>query len=561
MPMDPDAPHSPHAWPLRDPQLPVGYGGGGAPLVDSMTAQERPRFTRRGNPIVPPDPGTPGSRLLAILAAVLLAGIVIVWQNMGPDRQQDLINAPPTPPAAQAADEPAPGGMTDLMARAFLRLRPFLSQSPAADRQSLVEQVETTAAGDADRVRVIIMAADLVGHDAALERINQLRTDLLAREYPPEDPAEPPADSETNAGSEADGTAALNRDLLRAELDALEVIYTAGPDALAPAARDQLAARYGALGAFALTTGQPESARTAAIGGPWAVIILGLAILTLMGSALLVGFGLLAWGIVWYANPRTIMRCERPTPGGSVMLETYALFVGGFALLSIGSTIAEAHAPDPVRDLVIAFGLPAQWLLLLAALWPLARGMSARDWRQAMGITRGQGVAREMVCGLLAYLASLPLYFLGVSVTFFLMQAWKVIKEKYLNAGGNGEPVAPPEYPIVELVGSADLVTLILVFTLATVWAPVAEELIFRGALFRHFRARVHWTLAALGTAVLFAYMHAYGPLLVAPLIALGFMFAFMREWRGSIIAPMTAHFLHNFTLITLMIIAFQIIG
>src|SRR5690606_17556969 len=100
MPMDPAAPHSPHARPLRDPQLPVGYGGGGAPLVDSMTAQERPRFTRRGNPIVPPDPGTPGSRLLAILAAVLLAGIVIVWQNMGPDRQQDLINAPPTPPAA-----------------------------------------------------------------------------------------------------------------------------------------------------------------------------------------------------------------------------------------------------------------------------------------------------------------------------------------------------------------------------------------------------------------------------------------------------------------------------
>jgi membrane protease YdiL (CAAX protease family) len=29
-------------------------------------------------------------------------------------------------------------------------------------------------------------------------------------------------------------------------------------------------------------------------------------------------------------------------------------------------------------------------------------------------------------------------------------------------------------------------------------------------------------------------------------------MFAFMREWRGSIIAPMTAHFLHNFTMLTI---------
>lgn len=557
MPMDPDAPHTPYARPLRDPQLPVGYGGGGAPLVDSMTAQDRPRFTRRGNPIVPPDPGTPGSRLLAILAAVLLAGVVIVWQNMGPDRQQDLINAPPMPPAAaQAADEPAPGGMTDVMARAFLRLRTYLAQSSVNERRGLVDQVETTVAGDADRVRMVIMAADFLGPDAALERINELRTDLLAREAPPHPDAGPDAGADTPANAETDPNARTHRDLLRAELDALETIYTDGPDALAPAARDQLAARYGTLGEFALTTGQPDSARTAAIGGPWPVLFLGLGIMLLIGSSLLVGFVLLVWGFIWISDRRTIMRCEKPLPGGSVMLETYALFVGGFAVLSIGSTIAEAHAPDPVRDLIVLLHLPAQWLLMLTVLWPLVRGMTGRAWRQAMGITRGQGVGREMACGLLAYLASVPVYFLGVAVSVVLMFAWNALK-----TGGSGEPAPPPENPIVELIGSADLVTLILIFTLATVWAPVTEELIFRGALFRHFRGRVHWTLAALGSAVLFAYMHAYGPLMVAPLVALGFMFAFMREWRGSIIAPMTAHFLHNFTLITLMIIAFQIIG
>jgi membrane protease YdiL (CAAX protease family) len=553
MPMDPDAPHPPHARPLRDPQLPVGYGGGGAPLVDSMTAHERPRFTRRGNPIVPSDPGSPGSRILAILAAILLAGIVIVWQNMGPDRQQDLINAPPAPPAAaQAADEPAPGGMTDLMARAFLRLRTFLSPSPETDRRSLVDQVESTAAGDADRVRVIIMAADFLGHDAALERIEDLRTDLLAREAPPE--ADTPA--ETQAETQTDLNAPTHRDLLRTELDALETIYTDGPDALEPVARDQLAARYGTLGEFALTAGRPESERTAAIGGPWPILMLGLGVMLLIGTGLLVGFVLLIWGIVWYASPRTVMRGENPAPGGSIMLETYALFVGGFALLSIGSTIAEAHASGPVRDLVIALHLPAQWLLMLTVLWPLVRGMTARHWRQAMGLHRGQGVAREMACGLLVYLASIPLYFLGVALSVFLMIAWN-----YLKTGGSTEPAPPPENPIIDLVGSGDPLILVLIFTLATVWAPVTEELIFRGALFRHFRGRVHWTLAALGSAVLFAYMHAYGPLMVAPLIALGFMFAFMREWRGSIIAPMTAHFLHNFTLLTVVIIAFQVIG
>ena len=47
---------------------------------------------------------------------------------------------------------------------------------------------------------------------------------------------------------------------------------------------------------------------------------------------------------------------------------------------------------------------------------------------------------------------------------------------------------------------------------------------------------------------------------MVAPLISLGFMFAFMREWRGSLIAPITAHFIHNFSLITFMIIFVQLI-
>ena len=68
-------------------------------------------------------------------------------------------------------------------------------------------------------------------------------------------------------------------------------------------------------------------------------------------------------------------------------------------------------------------------------------------------------------------------------------------------------------------------------------------------------RGRLHWALAAFFTAVLFAYMHSYGPLMVAPLIALGFMFAFMRQWRGSLIAPITAHFIHNASLVGFMIV------
>jgi membrane protease YdiL (CAAX protease family) len=38
---------------------------------------------------------------------------------------------------------------------------------------------------------------------------------------------------------------------------------------------------------------------------------------------------------------------------------------------------------------------------------------------------------------------------------------------------------------------------------------------------------------------------------MLLPVITLGAMFAFMREWRGSIIGPMVAHGMHNAFIIT----------
>jgi hypothetical protein len=101
---------------------------------------------------------------------------------------------------------------------------------------------------------------------------------------------------------------------------------------------------------------------------------------------------------------------------------------------------------------------------------------------------------------------------------------------------------------VIDIVSQADPVVLFLIFLLATVWAPLTEELVFRGALYRWFRGRLVWPLSAFLVGLLFAFMHSYGPLMVSPLVALGFMFSFMREWRGSIIACMTAHFIHNFS-------------
>jgi membrane protease YdiL (CAAX protease family) len=40
----------------------------------------------------------------------------------------------------------------------------------------------------------------------------------------------------------------------------------------------------------------------------------------------------------------------------------------------------------------------------------------------------------------------------------------------------------------------------------------------------------------------------------------LGFGFALMREWRGSLIAPIVAHFMHNATVFTILLLLFSVL-
>lgn len=87
-----------------------------------------------------------------------------------------------------------------------------------------------------------------------------------------------------------------------------------------------------------------------------------------------------------------------------------------------------------------------------------------------------------------------------------------------------------PSETIFEIIGAPPL-ELILFFSLAVVWAPSARNssseapstgTSARGGACRWPRSRA---------ATLFGFMHGYGPLFVFPLIALGTVFAMMREW------------------------------
>jgi membrane protease YdiL (CAAX protease family) len=462
----------------------------------------------------PVDPGTPRSRALALLAALLLGGVLLVVQNAGP--VANIFEPGPTADelGEQAAAEvapPSPAEPFTLSARFAVQAQnahPIIAGEPEATMRTL----DAWALSPADRVRAAVVAGELLSADRAIERLESLREPLA-------------------------GTP------LRPDVEDLLAVYTEGPDALGEDDADRLRAHHGFFGEVALTHGLDDTdPRRAPLVTGGARLF---ALLSVIGLGLLVvgvlGFVAFIAAIVLLSMRKLKSGLGPVEAGGSVFLEAFALFAGGFLLLMVGLEPISRVVQDETWMTVIQ--VCAQWMLLVCPLWPLIRGMKWDAFSRAIGWHRGRGVFREIGAGIVGYLAGLPLLALGIGITLGLVALVTVFRL----AAGLGEP-PPPDNPLFDLATSNNPVILLLFFGLATVWAPVCEEAIFRGALYRHLRGRAGIVVSAIASAFIFGLCHAYGPILVFPVVMLGVTFALMREWRGSLIAPMTAHALHNAT-------------
>ncbi len=79
----------------------------------------------------------------------------------------------------------------------------------------------------------------------------------------------------------------------------------------------------------------------------------------------------------------------------------------------------------------------------------------------------------------------------------------------------------------------------------AAVLAPIAEESIFRGVLFRALYQRGHRAIAWIGTSLLFALIH-FNLAAFFPLVFLALVFAWLYHRTGNLLASMAGHFLFN---------------
>ncbi|MFN3167131.1 MAG: lysostaphin resistance A-like protein [Phycisphaeraceae bacterium] len=369
----------------------------------------------------------------------------------------------------------------------------------SSDPQGLMDNVWATVQTPADHVRYVIIYAEVYpSPDDALWVIDHMREN--ASEY------------ELSEQEQKD-------------LDALETIYTG--NAISGEARQRLLDRHQWFGEIATTYNQPEQSddyRSPRSSGT-TVLVIGVLIVLFAGLVLLAGIGMCVLAIVLAAQRKFRLRFRafpdaRETP---MLAESIAIFLGVFAITGM-MTVYFVHQgrADPAL-----LGLA---LITLCPLIPFCYRVGWRRFCQLVGLHRGEGFFKEVGCGVLGYLAGIPLIVLGFVVSIVLALVFPVELEN----------------PVLDPLSGAGPLGLTLIVLLLVGWAPLVEETLFRGLFFSHCRRWMAWPIAASVTGVVFAAIHPQWVWFIPGLASVGFVLALIREWRDSIIGSMAAHALHN---------------
>ena len=103
--------------------------------------------------------------------------------------------------------------------------------------------------------------------------------------------------------------------------------------------------------------------------------------------------------------------------------------------------------------------------------------------------------------------------------------------------------------------GQIELLTTIVE---VVVLAPIFEEIIFRGMVFSTMRAKFGFTVSMIGSALVFALMHGYGPIAFLSVFWSGLLWAWIYERTGSVIPGICAHATNNGLVVSLLVAIFR---
>ena len=476
-------------------------------------------------PPVQPAPARPKKEPTGLLGwtILFLCCVAMIGQRLledqgpvpGPSKRASAVGA-----SANPGDSPSV--QLQLVGRCLVGLKLMGGAAPApksSAANAAIGNLSDAAKTNLDKLRAAMVEGELSGPDAARKELDDLEAD--------KDLAD---DLKTDAG--------IVRKLLEGD--------SAAASSATPEERKRLTDRHRWFAKVALTRGLPSSDPLRAeveSSARNSMTVLGVFAFTAI-SGMLVGFALMVVAIIRLAigsakrrfNPRPDM----PRRHRVALLEGAAMMLSGFLIIP--------YIAGFVQNVTgLNLGWAMIWLVLPLGLWPLARGMSFAELRSAIGWHTGAGwntpvnVLREIGCGIAGFVAGLPIVLVGLLITATLVVVTK----------------ASPSHPAVEKTGDLksawDGARLLL---LACVWAPVVEETLFRGLLYTYLRGWLGCFLSSLIVAFIFAAIHPQGWSFVPVLMSVAVVLAFLREWRGSIIASMTGHCMLNLTEMGMLILA-----
>jgi membrane protease YdiL (CAAX protease family) len=520
------------------------------------TASDQPAEPQAGvMPVTPAPRGRPLAAWVVILLAVATAFVGQLVLQRTVEGKKETANA-----------------LLEMQAReviAAARLDPSRRTKFYEDMEPLVKK-----GPEAERLRFVVVAGELAGPDEALRQLRQL-------------------DPEPDDARTAEILEKLYKDYRQGQPAA---------QSLSAEERQELQAKLGWFGELALAPeGTPDVAARAAVLQPaqrtlYIVIgvVVGILALGVVGCCLQI-----VMAILLYLR-QVRLRFTTGSPNGSIYAETFALWM----VLFMGLSLAGGALPTGQNRILVTGLLAMSSLVALA--WPVFRGVPWRTVRQEIGLVwtdrapvrteiaerddayapaalllswkrakEEEGKKRqghrsplhhfpsspllEVVFGLASYVGTLPLLFLGALLTFGLMHLYKSM----FGEGGDPLGIGPdPSHPIAGFLLNANWWGRLQVIVAASVGAPIVEETMFRGVLYRHLReATGHWgrALSVLASAAvvsfIFAVVHPQGILAVPALMALAIGFSLAREWRGTLVPSMLGHGLNNLMVTVLLLV------
>jgi membrane protease YdiL (CAAX protease family) len=216
----------------------------------------------------------------------------------------------------------------------------------------------------------------------------------------------------------------------------------------------------------------------------------------------------------------------------------FALFIAVFACQSIASKllpeIPDADSQvllDPLTAIASILSLQLPILLVYFAF----QKFYSSDYALKLS-SRSSHWLMDFKESLLSFIQYLPLIWLcSMAWTLFLtlLQKWSLIETF-------------PAQPIIELLGTdLPLLQIVLLAAFAILLAPLVEEVLFRGCLYRFLKGKMTLLNAQILSAILFALVHTNLAAFL-PLVLIGFLLVRIYETSGSIKQAIFFHAFFN---------------